>query len=765
MLLLLPYLMGCGGSGGPTGSDINPPVEGLSGTGHPGWNNNGRVSWGFWEIAVNTETLEHRVLPQRDAQFHFNVLHMLETWACDDCVTIEHATFTAQNTLMLDIGIRHPYEPNRLDLTGRDVRGVVIFDGTTSFPNHTVRDVDSKDQPLLASRRLLNSDGYTTHFNRWTAKEGTHLTNYLAGRFTHPDEQYIVGNLHPFKYHYTHEIKRMFYPSYTDVRTYELDVEQYEWVIFGYSVDASWNPALTWPVTNPIMDFNISTNAREAYQISMTMTNNMLTRQSGFCAMEIDIFDHQGIDTVSTISIEAPDLFSGKQFIDPASFTSFGPDWATYEVTVNNTNGAAKTADGGSDLLVVVEDIGHSVVGEDVHAYDIFVLPVQDTAASWRPRDGTFFNRPFPGLPPTGTNVDMTVVRDPVAPWALNEGEPMLIFTDDSQMRYIGYNRDFDTWQVIAGYPASPNSWLVPTRRIDAAGGGAFGVASGSDYPVDSYEIRYCTNTHSPGGVYIRSWYTGSLSDPDSHYEFVGDVSGGFGNAIGDPIYSIYLYESGTIPTHHSVHRIQEPYNDPVGVIRSYVPVRDALSGNSGPYGVSQSYFTALGVDDDVVGEGNPMTAHIYTAENQPTLPGNNSHELDIWKITFSDPLDPVWVRTYHDSLLGNSVTPPFQTPRLVDIAILPAAANNIYMGEGKYAQHNWVALLFYFDNFDQWFIEIFDPFADDPLPTSWQEPLYWILPIQGEAFSMDVDTENFEIYVYHETPFGVQSVTCYEYY
>ncbi|HDS30036.1 MAG TPA: hypothetical protein ENN67_03240, partial [Firmicutes bacterium] len=412
LLLMTLGIFGCGGGGNPTDPGVATPTTSIQN--HPAeWNNNGRVSWGYWEIAINPESMTAEVIPVRSTEIHYNVLHMLETWACKNCVKVEKLSYSPEGNMLVDVSITHPYPSHRLDLTGRDVRGVVIFDGTTHFPEHRVRDLNGIEKPLLASRRLLNPDGYTTHFNRWTAKEGTQLGEYLRGRLTHPDEQYLTGNLHAFKYFYTHEYKRLFYPSYTVTQTYEFNIKKFEWVIFGYSVDASWNPAMKWPVTNPVLDFNISTNAREAYQISMSITDNQLTRQMGHCSMEVDIFDHQGIDTISTISIEAPDLFTGKRFIDPDSWVTSGDDWARYNLTVYNENGAAKTADGGSDVLFVVEDIGMSVVGEDVRAYDIFTLPVKDVPKTWRPRGGTFISRPFPSFPPIGTNIDISVIPNP----------------------------------------------------------------------------------------------------------------------------------------------------------------------------------------------------------------------------------------------------------------------------------------------------------------------------------------------------------------
>ena len=70
-----------------------------------------------------------------------------------------------------------------------------------------------------------------------------------------------------------------------------------------------------------------------------------------------------------------------------------------------------------------------------------------------------------------------------------------------------------------------------------------------SDVEVDDpYLVRHCINAHRAGGLYMISWYTGSMNDPVPHLEIGADVSGGFGHAIGDPIYGIYLYDSSGGP-------------------------------------------------------------------------------------------------------------------------------------------------------------------------------------------------------------------------
>jgi hypothetical protein len=365
----------------------------------------------------------------------------------------------------------------------------------------------------------------------------------------------------------------------------------------------------------------------------------------------------------------------------------------------------------------------------------------------------------------------MTVIPDPPEPWAFVPGESMLVFNDDANSKYLAYNRDFDDWKDLSGYPGAPASWLNPTQRLDAAATGAFGVSSDSDFPViGEYLVRNCTHLHINGGIYSTSWYTGTLSLPSPYLETVGDISGGFGDSPGDPVYSLYLYDPDTPyppPEFQSVHRIASPYNDPDQVIRAEVPVNDALTGGVGIPGVSYSFFVALGIDDDPVGEGNPLAVHLYAAENRPVSPTNNVREMDVFGINFADPQNIQHVRTYDSAMLGGGATPPsMEGPRLVDIDVLPAATNNVETGFGTYAQHNWVAVLYTFDT-PQWFIEIFDILDEEGDPNAWQVEKYVIGPYLGHGIALDVDPDEFEIYVLHDDPLGPGNlkVSCFEYY
>ena len=775
IILVIILIMGCSGKG-------NPVVPEEGGSNQAGITQAGnlpeqRFVMGFWDIGINVEQMTAEILPMRNAQLHFNILQMLEGWACTDCVTIENIEWSPDVTLLVDLAIRNPFPPDRLDITARDTRGVIIFDADPGsyFPNHTVRNKYGNYKPLNASRVILNPDGYTTHYNRETAFEGIYMNQYRRGRYTPPEESEIVGNLHAFKAFYSHEQGRLLYPGKTSVRTYELDVEQWTYFRFGYSVDACWQMPITWPVVNPWTDFAKSAGSLEPYQVSMSIMSNTINRHGGSASLLVDVMDHQGFDSISAITIEAPDLFNGVIHIDPDSYLWDSYPVTRYQIQVDNTAGYGSIENGGSNLLICVEDIAMSVVGDDLRAINIWTIPVADVQSSWRPREGSFVDLKFPGPDPYGVIQDFTVISNPHDDWAFTPGESMLLFLDEYNEKYLAYNRYLTDYKYFAGYPGSPGSWLHTLQRIDAAAGGAFGVHSDSNTTVDSgYRVKNCTSMHLPGGAFNACWYTGSLNDPSPYLELGGDVSGGFGLTYGDPVYAIYIYDSTAgypAQSVSSLHRIADPYDDPHNAFRAMIPSQGLMTGEIGPfqYGVCYPAFVAMGVDDRIPGEPNQFIADIYTIENRVLSLNDHLREMDVYRINFTAPLSYQRIRTYTNSMLGASTAwPVSNTPRIVDVDVLPAQPLQVYMGFGHYPQHNWVAVLYTFAT-GSWFVEIFDVYDETGvMGDNWKKPIYTIGPYTGLGVAMDVDPVDFEIYVLsNDMSAGSDPyrLSCFEYY
>ena len=436
---------------------------------------------------------------------------------------------------------------------------------------------------------LLNADGYTTLWNRWMQKEVFFpaIFGYIKGKLATKDEYYIQGNLHGFKTYYTSPNRNMFQANMGATRTYDIQFPATGPVSFAYAVDASWEPPKHIPPSVP-NDFPLTANSIEPYKITVSVVADSLTKTGGAATVDFDVYDWQDATLFSSVHVEAPDLFPGPK--DPGAPIAYPTaNSARYEVVLPNLNGDAVTAEGGSDLLIAVEDVENSTTGPDLTAYNIVKVPVADVAGYWRDRhgDGTFVNVPLgapyisPSSGPTGVP-DLTVVSDPVSPYAVFGGDPEILLFDDTNSRFIIWNRTLNGSIVRAGYPYStPPSWLLDPMAIDATNSGIFGVISSNTLviPPGPYEVENAVNMFGKDGVYIgnSSWWTNTDDGtPNAYLEKARDVTGGFGNVVGDPVYGLYAYESGATPTSASVLSIGNPYTTPGNTFRTWIPMSNA---------------------------------------------------------------------------------------------------------------------------------------------------------------------------------------------
>ncbi|MFH1675864.1 MAG: hypothetical protein ABIC40_02480, partial [bacterium] len=288
--------------------------------------------WGYWEIRVDKETLQYEIVPIRITSTHWNVLKWLEQGTCTDCVEIISIHPSGMGTVYVTLQIKHPFPSPKL--TGFDVRGIPIFNATHVFP---VSGLVMADR-AAGDGELVNADGYTNLYYGATAGEGPGgLQGYIKGKIattTVPD-----ATLNGFKRHNSpgyDNTRNAFYAGDAVMAEYEIDMPDGAWV-FGYAVDASWAPAVTQPVTNPITDFGPDANCPEAWQILVYQSNvgGGLSSYGGAVKLMIECFDWQGKDDLHFPVIECPELFNtpvkGYFFEDGAGFTQ-------YEAIVPNTN-------------------------------------------------------------------------------------------------------------------------------------------------------------------------------------------------------------------------------------------------------------------------------------------------------------------------------------------------------------------------------------------------------------------------------------------
>jgi uncharacterized delta-60 repeat protein len=230
-----------------------------------------------------------------------------------------------------DFQLRHPY-PGNLKLTGFDVRGVLVTDGDTLFP------VSNRLVSLDGSNpTLIDPDGYTALFNPTEFPSGSApwpMLGYIDGKFSNGDN--FTATLNPFMAYCTDNPRRMFEAGATETVTVNLKYPSVPFE-FGYVVDASW--VLVDEVVDPLADFPPEATCLEPYRLDLQMIGTLTNEPGDSTGITVEVFDHQGIETVSYVTVECPDLFDGEVELEFA-YQSGDDAWLYYGV-ITNESGAA----------------------------------------------------------------------------------------------------------------------------------------------------------------------------------------------------------------------------------------------------------------------------------------------------------------------------------------------------------------------------------------------------------------------------------------
>ena len=344
--------------------------------------------------------MEFEIIPFRTAEMHWNALKWLEQGPCTNCVKLTNLEPSGMGTILVDVEITHPFD--LINLTGFDVRGVAMFAGTHEFPESGL----TTSNPESGEGELVNAEGFTSLYNPGTVGSGPNgLQGYIKGKFgtvTFPN-----SNLNGFM-RYTSDdplnTRNAFYAGTTITRTYEIKMPSGPFV-FGYAVDANWEPPTSKPVTDPMTDFPPEANCPEAWKIEVFDLGPGLTDAGGSTKIQIDVYDWQGKSTILDPVIECPELFDG---MVTASWVSDGAGFSTYEATVSNT----KLADVGEyKCLIAVEDAENSSAPDwlDLTAYHVIVVTIfLNPNLAWAKRaGGSIFDESY-GI--TALSDDSTVV-------------------------------------------------------------------------------------------------------------------------------------------------------------------------------------------------------------------------------------------------------------------------------------------------------------------------------------------------------------------
>jgi len=301
-------IIGCAGGHSPVTTDLpdQQPPKTLS------YDNN-RVVWGFWDVKIPEIGASPEISPNREIAMHLNILKMLESKPCSGCLNIEDFTWLPDNTIQCDLWLHHPFS-EALRFTGFDVRGIFISDGETYFPE--------SDKWLSfdgTNPRLLNPDGYTHLFNPTDFPEGSApypALAYIKGKMATNGD--LSATLNPFVAYGVANERRMFPVGASESRTVRIHVPLAP-IKFGYAVDVSWVPVQD--VVDPLIDFPPQANCHEPYSLEMELTGHIDETQGSSTPVHVAVFDHQGKDSIGSVSIECPDLFDGEITLDYSSQT------------------------------------------------------------------------------------------------------------------------------------------------------------------------------------------------------------------------------------------------------------------------------------------------------------------------------------------------------------------------------------------------------------------------------------------------------------
>jgi len=304
-----------------TDSPVAPPMLPAPRGSLAGPADNGRSLWGMWEVSVDLDGGTITAVPIRSVDLHFNVQPLLKEGSPSSNLTFANLLIDpSSHRLQVDISLRHPF-PNLKQVPGFDVRGILFTRGGELELVAADVTMTGADEP-----RLANADGYTRW---WNPQEfpGPSLLGYSDGPYGTPHAVggYLI-NLAGYKYfadglgaldtldELDTDDRGVFQAGSTNTRRYLIDFgpAPSNWVIFNYAVDASWGKVPGYNPGDPLVvpdDFPLTANCPEPYRIRVTESSNTFSATSasgtsGMVNLNIDVFDWQAMDPMSTVPME-----------------------------------------------------------------------------------------------------------------------------------------------------------------------------------------------------------------------------------------------------------------------------------------------------------------------------------------------------------------------------------------------------------------------------------------------------------------------------
>jgi len=345
-IVILATMIGCS-----HGRDLNPVSPGNDSvkTGSPELQcTQSEVSnhyiWGVWMVNVSADHSSADAVPLRSAAWHFNLVQMLEDKVFPNCLTIENIRPASPRTLWVDVVLKHPFSD--LNLTAFDVRGIFIAHANHWFPQINRVNTFSDDLPWM-----LNPDGYTSLFNPVDFPQSPDTRPIFS--YTHGDVAIgganLTANVNPFIAYMVGLSRRRFPPGIEAQRTIQLQVPEGPFS-FGYAVSACWYPPGK-EVVDPDVDFPLAANSLEAYEVDAEIRPRLEPVVGCTADIYVEVYDHQGLDTIKRVTIECPEIFPSVQELQYLETTQHGS--FLYEGTITNE---CATEYGDYQMLVRVED-------------------------------------------------------------------------------------------------------------------------------------------------------------------------------------------------------------------------------------------------------------------------------------------------------------------------------------------------------------------------------------------------------------------------
>ncbi len=289
-----------------------------------------RILWGIWTVNVSADHTVFDVVPDRLNALHFNVVRLLEQTVCTDCLSIGNAHLLANGDLTVDVTLKHPF-PSLIQFTAFDVRGILIGNSDYTFPL-SGRIVAWGDDQL----RFLNADGYTALFNPEEFPEdspGPPALKYIPGKWKVGSD--FSATLNPYLAYCEDQPRRIFTAGSVQTRTAVLHLPSGP-LKFGYAVEACWVPVEN--VVDPLTDFPPEANCNEAYKVKVDVGSGLLPEAGSSVQVQVEVWDHQGKGTISSVTIESPELFDGETALTFSTAT--GEESYLFEAVLSNELGA-----------------------------------------------------------------------------------------------------------------------------------------------------------------------------------------------------------------------------------------------------------------------------------------------------------------------------------------------------------------------------------------------------------------------------------------